>query len=135
MSSSTLEARDELAGRIAEHVVAVALVRKSPEDPVPFAVWWRVTDALRASTEAAPAEAVTEVDAALTALQESGHGRLPTPVSDGVAVRPADPARALVQAQTLVARLVLGHTATSPTLLHVRLARLRRALVAVAERQ
>ncbi len=55
MSISTLEARDELAGRVAEHVVAVALVRKSPEDPVPFAVWWRVTDALRASTEVGPA--------------------------------------------------------------------------------
>ncbi|HET9945736.1 MAG TPA: hypothetical protein VFR56_08785, partial [Actinomycetes bacterium] len=86
MSSSTLEARDELAGRMAEHVVAVALVRKSPEDPVPFAVWWRVTDALRASTEADPAEAVTEVDAAMAALQESVDGRLLTPGSDGFAV-------------------------------------------------
>ena len=135
MSSSTLEARDELAGRMAEHVVAVALVRKSPEDPVPFAVWWRVTDALRASTEADPAEAVTEVDAAMAALQESVDGRLLTPGSDGFAVCPTDPARALVQAQTLVARLVLGHPATSPTLLHVRLARLRRALVAVAQQE
>lgn len=132
MSSSTLEARDELAGRVAEHVVAVALVRKSPEDPVPFAVWWRVTDALRASTEAAPVDAVAEVDGALAALQESVAGRLLTPTSDGVAVRPADADRALLQAQTMVARLVLGRTATSPTLLHVRLARLRRALVAVA---
>ena len=135
MSSSTLEARDELAGRVAEHVVAVALVRKSPEDPVPFAVWWRVTDALRASTEVGAAEAVAEVDAALAALQQSVDGRLLTPASDGLAVRPTDPARALLQAQTLVARLVLGHTATSPTLLHVRLARLRRALVAVAEQE
>ena len=135
MSSSTLEARDELAGRVAEHVVAVALVRKSPEDPVPFAVWWRVTDALRASTEVRAAEAVAEVDAALAALQQSVDGRLLTPASDGRAVRPADRARALLQAQTLVARLVLGHTATSPTLLHVRLARLRRALVAVAEQE
>ena len=134
MSSSTLEARDELAGRVAEHVVAVALVRKSPEDPVPFAVWWRVTDALRASTEAAPAAAVAEVDGAVAALRESVGGLL-TPASDGFAVPPADPARALLQAQTLVARLVLGHTATSPTLLHVRLARLRRALVAVAEQE
>ena len=135
MSSSTLEARDELAGRVAEHVVAVALVRKSPEDPIPFAVWWRVTDALRASTEVGPAEAVAEVDAALAALQQSVDGRLLTPASDGLPVRPADPARALPQAQTLVARLVLGHTATSPTLLHARLARLRRALVAVAEQE
>ena len=133
--TSTLETRDELAGRVAEHVVAVALVRKSPDDPVPFPVWWRVTDALRASTETAPAAAVAEVDAALAALQESVQGRLPTPAGDGVAVRPAEPARALLQAQTLVARLVLGHTATSPTLLHVRLARLRRALVAVAEQE
>jgi hypothetical protein len=133
--TSTLEARDELAGRVAEHVVAVALVRKSPDDPVPFAVWWRVTDALRASTELAPAAAVAEVDAALAALQESVQGRLLTPAGDGFAVRPAEPARALVQAQTLVARLVLGQTATSPTLLHVRLARLRRALVAVAEQE
>ena len=135
MSSSTLEARDELAGRVAEHVVAVALVRKSPEDPVPFAVWWRVTDALRASTEAAPAAAVAEVDGAVAALRESVGGRLLTPTSDGFAVPTTDPARALLQAQTLVARLVLGHTATSPTLLHVRLARLRRALVAVAEQE
>jgi len=135
MSISTLEARDELAGRVAEHVVAVALVRKSPEDPVPFAVWWRVTDALRASTEVGPAEAVDEVDAALAALQESVDGRLPSPTSDGIVARPTDPARALLQAQTLVARLVLGHTATSPTLLLVRLARLRRALVAVAEQE
>ena len=135
MSSSTLEARDELAGRVAEHVVAVALVRKSPEDSVPFAVWWRVTDALRASTEAAPADAVVEVDGALAALQGSVAGRLLTPASDGFAVRPADPDRALLQAQTMVARLVLGHSATSPTLLHVRLARLRRALVAVGEQE
>ena len=133
MSRSTLEVRDELAGRVAEHVVAVALVRKSPEDPVPFAVWWRVTDALRASTEAAPAEAVAEVDAALAALQQSVDGRLLAPAPDGSAVPATDPGRALVQAQTLVARLVLGRTATSPTLLHVRLARLRRALVSVAE--
>jgi|GEM_PF-1938728 len=132
---STLEASDELAGRVAEHVVAAALVRKSPEDPVPFSVWWRVTDALRASTEVDPAGAVAEVDGALAALQESVGGRLLTPVSDGFAVLPTDPARALVQAQTLVARLVLGHTATSPTLLLVRLARLRRALVAVAEQE
>ena len=135
MSSSTVEARDELAGRVAEHVVAVALVRKSPEDPVPFAVWWRVTDALRASTEAPPAEAVAEVDGALAALRVSVDGRLLTPTADGLPVRSTDPARALLQAQTLVAWLVLGHTATSPTLLHVRLARLRRALVAVAEQE
>lgn len=135
MSSSTLEARDELAGRVAEHVVAVALVRKSPEDPVPFAVWWRVTDALRASTEVDPAEAVAEVDGALAALRESMDGRLLTPAADGLATRPTDPARALAQAQTLVARLVLGRTATSPTLLLVRLARLRRALVTMAEQE
>ncbi|HTE72081.1 MAG TPA: hypothetical protein VK640_02645 [Actinomycetes bacterium] len=119
---------------MAEHVVAVALVRKSPEDPIPFAVWWRVTDALRASTQADPAVAVAEVDAALAAVHESVHGRLPRPASDGFAVRPTDPARALAQAESLVARLVLGQTATSPTLLHVRLARLCRALVALAER-
>lgn len=123
---------DELAGRLAEHIVAVALVRKSPEDPVPFAVWWRVTDALRASTERPAAEAVDAVDVALAVLQGAVQSALLTP-TDGWGVRPADVARSLRQAQVLVARLVLGATATSPTLLHVRLVRLRRALVALAE--
>lgn len=122
---------DDLAGRLAEHLVAVALVRKAPDDPVPFAVWWRVTDALRASTEQDPAAAVAAVDGALQALHETVPGVVLTPADDA-AFRPGDPARSLRHAQVLVARLVLGPAATSPTLLHVRLVRLRRALVAHA---
>ena len=125
---------DELAGRLAEHLVAVALVRKAPADPVPFAVWWRVTDALRASTELPPRAAVEAVDVALAALQGAVDGILLTP-TEGVAVAPADAQRSLRHAQVLVARLVLGSTATSPTLLHVRLVRLRRALAAAAEQE
>ena len=49
---------DELAGRLAEHLVANALVRKSVTDPVPFPVWWRVTDALRATVLASPTDAL-----------------------------------------------------------------------------
>jgi hypothetical protein len=125
---------DELAGRLAEHLVAVALVRKAPDDPVPFSVWWRVTDALRASTEQPPTAAVEAVDVALAVLQGAIDGILLTP-TDGVAVTPTDASaagRALRHAQVLVARLVLGAAATSPTLLHVRLVRLRRALLAAA---
>src|SRR5215213_3389910 len=76
---------DELAGRLAEHLVAVALGRKAPDDPVPFAVWWRVTDALRASTEAHPATAVESVDAAIAALQGAVGGVLLT-ATEGFAV-------------------------------------------------
>ena len=125
---------DELAGRLAEHLVAVALVRKAPDDPVPFSAWWRVTDALRASTEQPPAAAVEAVDTALAMLQGAIDGILLTP-TDGVAVTPPGvtaTGRALRHAQVLVARLVLGAAATSPTLLHVRLVRLRRALLAAA---
>lgn len=119
---------EELSGRLAQHLVAGALVRKSVIDPVPFPVWWRVADALRTSLVAAPAEAVAEVDAAAATL--CAHAK-------GLAVGPAamlppgeDVSRALRRAQVLVARLVLTSGPTSPTLLHVRLARLRRALVA-----
>ncbi len=122
---------DELAGRLAEHLVAVALVRKAPDDPVPFSVWWRVTDALRASTELPPRAAVDAVDVALAVLQGAVGGILLTP-TEGFTVASADAGRSLRHAQVLVARLVLGAAATSPTLLHVRLVRLRRALVAVA---
>ena len=125
---------DELAGRLAEHLVAVALVRKAPDDPVPFSVWWRVTDALRASTEVPARVAVEAVDAALDALRVAVDGILLTPTA-GLAVAPADALRSLRHAQVLVARLVLGAAATSPTLLHVRLVRLRRALAAVAEQE
>jgi hypothetical protein len=121
---------DELAGRLAEHLVAGALVRKSPDDPVPFSVWWRVTDALRASTEASPAQAAAAVDVALTMLDAAVDGILLTP-TDGYPVAPEDARRSLRQAQVLVARLLLGRSATSPTLLHVRLVRLRRALAAL----
>ena len=71
---------DELAGRLAEHLVASALVRKSVTDPVPFPVWWRVTDALRATVLDTPADALPEVEAAITALLDAVHGlaQLPT---------------------------------------------------------
>jgi hypothetical protein len=131
---------DELAGRLAEHLVAVALVRKAPDDPVPFSVWWRVTDALRASTEMSERSAqsaIEAVDAAMGALQGAmdGVGGILLTPTDGFAVTPSDARRSLRHAQVLVARLVLGAAATSPTLLHVRLVRLRRALVAVAEQE
>jgi hypothetical protein len=126
-----LPTRDELSGRLAEHLVAGALVRKSVNDPVPFQVWWRASDALRASVLAAPADAVPEVDAAVAALVAQDRGlavgpAVSHPLPDG------DADRALRLAQVLLARLVFATVPTSPTLLHVRLARLRRALVDAA---
>jgi hypothetical protein len=123
---------DELTGRLAQHLVANALVRKSVIDPVPFPVWWRVTDALRASLQADPADAVAEVDAATASLLAHVNGLVAGPP---VSLPRAEDGgrRALRHAQVLVARLVLSSSPTSPTLLHVRLARLRRALVVVAE--
>jgi hypothetical protein len=120
----------ELAGRLAEHVVAGALVRKSVDDPVPFAVWWRVTDALRSAVLDAPAAAAEEVAAAMTSLEAAveGLGRAP----EGTPVTGLEDSRSVHRARVLVARLVFSTTATSPTLLHVRLARLRRALLAAA---
>jgi hypothetical protein len=121
---------DELAGRLAEHLVAGALVRKSTTDPVPFPVWWRVTDALRATVLGTPADALPEVDAAIAELLEAVHGL----AHSSPALVPAhqdEPKLALRRAQVLVARLVFATAPTPPTLLHVRLARLRRALVAV----
>ena len=126
---------DGVAGRLAEHLVAGALIRKSTEDLVPFPVWWRVTDALRASTVGNPAAAVTEVDSAIGSLLEVV-GRpalaparpLPAPVPQ----QDEDSGLALRRAQALVAQLVFGTAPTPPTLLHVRLVRLRRALVADA---
>lgn len=120
----------ELAGRLAEHVVAGALVRKSVDDPVPFPVWWRVTDALRSAVLDAPAAAAEEVAAAMTSLEAAveGLGRAP----EGTPVIGVEDARSVHRARVLVARLVFSTTATSPTLLHVRLARLRRALLAAA---
>ena len=123
-----LPSSDELAGRLAEHLVAGALVRKSVNDPVPFLVWWRVSDALRASLHAAPADAVAEVDEAIDLLV----GQVPG-LAAGPAVSHPLPdegvVRALRLAQVLLARLVFATVPASPTLLHVRLARLRRALV------
>jgi hypothetical protein len=120
----------ELAGRLAEHVVAGALVRKSVDDPVPFPVWWRVTDALRSTVLDAPEAAADEVASAMTALEAAvehlGHAPAGTPVTG------LEDARSVHRARILVARLVFSTTATSPTLLHVRLARLRRALLAAA---
>ena len=123
---------DELTGRLAQHLVANALVRKSVIDPVPFPVWWRVTDALRASLLAAPADAIAEVDTATASLLAQVNGLFAGPP---VSLPRSDDGghRALRHAQVLVARLVLSSSPTSPTLLHVRLARLRRALVVVAE--
>lgn len=120
----------ELAGRLAEHVVAGALVRKSVDDPVPFPVWWRVTDALRSAVLDAPAAAAAEVAAAMTSLEAAveglGHAH------PGPSVTGLEDARSVHRARVLVARLVFSTAATSPTLLHVRLARLRRALLAAA---
>jgi hypothetical protein len=128
----TVTEGDELAGRLAQHLVANALVRKSVIDPVPFPVWWRVTDALRASLLATPADAITEVDAATASLLAHVDGLVAGPPVS--LPRSEDGGhRALRHAQVLVARLVLSSGPTSPTLLHVRLARLRRALVVVAE--
>ena len=124
-----LPGNDELSGRLAQHLVANALVRKSVNDPVPFPVWWRVTDALRASVLTAPADAVPEVDAAAAALVAQVRGLAVGPaVSHPVPA--GDVERSLRLAQVLLARLVFASAPTSPTLLHVRLARLRRALVA-----
>lgn len=120
----------ELAGRLAEHVVAGALVHKSVDDPVPFPVWWRVTDALRSAVLDAPAAAAAEVATAMTALEAAvgslGHAPTAAPVTG------LEDARSVHRARLLVARLVFSTTATSPTLLQVRLARLRRALLAAA---
>lgn len=120
---------DELAGRLAEHVLAGALVRKSHADPVPFPVWWRVADALRASVLEPGRDAVATVEDALAALiaatdDRSALSGVPRWTTD-------DPARSLHRAQMLVARLVFATGPTSPTLLQVRLARLQRALTAV----
>ncbi len=120
----------ELAGRLAEHVVAGALVRKSVDDPVPFPVWWRVTDALRSAVQDAPAAAAEEVAAAMTSLEAAVEGLGRTP--EGTPVTGLEDSRSVHRARVLVARLVFSTTATSPTLLHVRLARLRRALLAAA---
>jgi hypothetical protein len=120
----------ELAGRLAEHVVAGALVRKSVDDPVPFPVWWRVTDALRSAVLDAPAAAAEEVTAAMTSLEAAVEGLGHAP--EGTPVTGLEDARSVHRARVLVARLVFSTTATSPTLLHVRLARLRRALLAAA---
>jgi hypothetical protein len=134
LSQQTLPVHDdELAGRLAEHLVASALVRKSAADPVPFAVWWRVTDALRATVLATPADALPEVDAAVGALLDTVHG-LAEPPTAQVPAHSDDPRLALRRAQGLVARLVFSSAPTPPSLLHVRLARLRRALVGVAAR-
>jgi hypothetical protein len=123
--------QDDLAGRLAAHVVSAAVVRKSGTDPVPFPVWWRVTDALRASVLGSPAEAAAEVDGAITTLLLAV-GAVPAPRAGGsVGLHRADPDRELRLAQLLVARLVFTGSPTPPTLLHVRLARLRRALDAM----
>jgi hypothetical protein len=122
---------EELVGRLAAHTVAAALVRKSVIDPVPFPVWWRVADALRASLVLAPADAVAGVDEAAAALRAHVDG---LPAGPSVILPPSeDVGRALRYAQVLVARLVLTAGPTSPTLLNVRLARLRRTLVAAAD--
>lgn len=124
-----LPGNDELSGRLAQHLVASALVRKSANDPVPFPVWWKVTDALRASVLDTPGDAVPEVDAAAAALLAQVRGLAVGPaVSHPVPAGDAE--RSLRLAQVLLARLVFATAPTSPTLLHVRLARLRRALVA-----
>ena len=124
-------AADELAGRLAEHLVATALVRKSIDDPVPFPVWWQVADALRSAVLAPRDQGVEEVDAAIAALVQNVEGLAVAPPVV-VPVDADEAARSLRTAQVLVARLMFATTATSPTLLHVRLVRLRRALLAAA---
>jgi hypothetical protein len=128
---TVLPRSDELAGRLAEHLVAGALVRKSVDDPVPFSVWWQVSDALRATLQGQPADALAEVDAAIAALVAQVRG-LATGPAVSHPLPENDASRALRLAQVLLARLVFATVATSPTLLHVRLARLRRALVDAA---
>jgi hypothetical protein len=89
-----------------------------------------VTDALRAAVLDAPAAAEAEVAAAMTALEAAVEGLAHAP-----AAAPAtghEDAHSVHRARVLVARLVFSTSATSPTLLHVRLARLRRALLAAA---
>jgi hypothetical protein len=87
---------------------------------------------MRSSLQAAPADAVAEVDAATASLLAHVNGLVAGPPVS--LPRSEDGGRrALRHAQVLVARLVLSSSPTSPTLLHVRLARLRRALVVVAE--
>src|SRR5688500_1287042 len=130
-AATTGHDHDGVAGRLAEHLVAGALIRKSTDDTVPFPVWWRVTDALRASTLSRPAAAVAEVDSALASLLEAV-GRPALAPAPPAPRHTDDPDADLRRAQALVARLVFATTPTSPTLLHVRLVRLRRALVATA---
>lgn len=119
-----------LAHQLAAHQIATALVRKSVIDPVPIRVWWRVTDALRASLLHPPATAIDEVDGAIAALL--AHIGRPAPAQQVTLPGQAEgAARALRVAQALVARLVFSPDPTSPTLLHVRLARLRRVLLSL----
>ena len=120
---------DGLAERLAEHVVAGALVRKSVTDPVPFAVWWRVADALRAS-HGEVANALAELDATMAALRLATENAA-TVTSATPIPRYAVDGHELPRARVLVARLLFSSEATSPTLLQVRLARLRRALADV----
>lgn len=123
-------APDELAGRLEEHVLAGALARKSNAERVPFPVWWRVSDALRAAVHGPRTQAIEATEQALAAVAEvSGDRALATP---RVTALSEEPARSLRRAQLLVARLVFTSAPTSPTLLQVRLARLRRALLAAA---
>ena len=95
-------------------------------------MWWKVADALRASngdTTAAFAAALADVDDALAALRLATD-RTPAATSPGPSPLPryADDEHALRRARVLVARLLFSAGATSPTLLQVRLERLRRAL-------
>jgi hypothetical protein len=76
-------------------------------------------------------QAVEEVDAAIAALVQNVEGLAVAPPVV-VPVDADEAARSLRTAQVLVARLMFATTATSPTLLHVRLVRLRRALLAAA---
>lgn len=121
-------ANDDLTTRLSRHVVSAALVRKDARDPVDFSVWWRVTDALRASVLDTPEAALGEVDAAIGALLHL-LGR-EEPFDTSGFWLPPDDGRALRTAQVLVARLLFDTVPTPPTLVLVRLARLRRALAA-----
>ena len=122
---------EPLATLPGDRQVSDALVRKSPADRVPLPVWWQVAAALRSGSADQPARAVAEVDDAVAALREAVPS-LPEIAPVNVPGGREDSPHALQVAILLVARLLVATAPTSPTLLQVRLARLRRALAAAA---
>jgi hypothetical protein len=117
----------ELAGRMADHLLAGVLVRKSVDDPVPFSVWWDVADALRGAVQEPPGTAVAAVEHALESLSAAVDG-MATPADAAVNGARTPTEREVYRATVLVARLLFSSAPTSPALLQARLARLRRCL-------